>query len=96
MTIDSVDAVMWQVPFPEFWFVVQLLFWCGWFNFVVGTFNALPLIPLDGGYIFKEGTDRLMERRGWLQYSGYVVSAISYGMLAILLAVIVLPLLLNS
>ncbi|MCK9581637.1 MAG: site-2 protease family protein [Methanoregula sp.] len=95
LTLDTVDAVMWQVPFDGFWFVIQILFWCGWFNFVVGTFNALPLIPLDGGYIFKEGMDRLMERRGWLQYSGYVVNTISYGMLAILVAVVVLPLLLN-
>jgi membrane-associated protease RseP (regulator of RpoE activity) len=96
MTIDTVDSVMWQVPFPEFWFVVQILFWCGWFNLVVGTFNALPLVPLDGGYILKEGVDRIFDRRGWLQYSGYVVSAISYAMFAILLAVMVLPLLLNS
>jgi membrane-associated protease RseP (regulator of RpoE activity) len=96
LTIDTVDTVMWQVPFAEFWFVVQLLFWCGWFNFVVGTFNALPLVPLDGGYIFKEGVDRIFDRRGWLQYSGYVVSGISYAMLAVLLAVIILPLLLNS
>lgn len=95
-TIESVDAVMWQVPFDGFWFVVQVLFWCGWFNFVVGTFNALPLIPLDGGYILKEGMDRLMERRGWLQYSGYVVSAISYIILVILLAVIILPLLFDA
>lgn len=95
-TIDSVDAIMWQVPFPEFWFVVQILFWCGWFNLVVGTFNAIPLIPLDGGYILKEGMDRLMARRGWLQYSGYIVGAISYGLFAILLAVIILPLVINS
>jgi membrane-associated protease RseP (regulator of RpoE activity) len=96
LSIDTVDTIMWQVPFPEFWFVVQLLFWCGWFNFVVGTFNALPLIPLDGGYILKEGVDRIFDRGGWLQYSGYVVSAISYAMLAILLAVVVLPLLLSN
>jgi membrane-associated protease RseP (regulator of RpoE activity) len=95
LTIDTIDTVMWQVPFAGFWFVVQLLFWCGWFNFVVGTFNALPLIPLDGGYILKEGVDRIFDRRGWLQYSNYVVSAVSYAMLAILLAVVVLPLLLN-
>ena len=95
LTIDSVDSTMWEVPFAEFWFVIQILFWCGWFNFVVGTFNALPLIPLDGGYILKEGVERLMERRGWLQYSGSVVSAISYGMLAVLLAVVILPILLN-
>jgi membrane-associated protease RseP (regulator of RpoE activity) len=96
LTVDTVDTVMWQEPFIGFWFVVQLLFWCGWFNFVVGTFNALPLIPLDGGYILKEGVDRIFDRRGWLQYSGYVVSAISYAMLAILLAVVVLPLLLSG
>jgi membrane-associated protease RseP (regulator of RpoE activity) len=95
MTIDTVDTVMWQVPFPEFWFVVQILFWCGWFNFVVGTFNALPLVPLDGGYILREGMDRLMDRRGWLRYSGYVVSAISYAMLAILIAIVILPPLMN-
>ncbi|PKL64551.1 MAG: peptidase M50 [Methanomicrobiales archaeon HGW-Methanomicrobiales-3] len=95
LTIDSVDSTMWEVPFAGFWFVIQILFWCGWFNFVVGTFNALPLIPLDGGYILKEGIERLMDRRGWLQYAGSVVSAISYGMLAILLAVVILPILLN-
>ena len=33
---------MWQVPFPQYWTVIQVLFWCGWFNLVVGTFNALP------------------------------------------------------
>lgn len=95
LTIDSVDSTMWEVPFAGFWFAIQILFWCGWFNFVVGTFNALPLIPLDGGYILKEGVERLMDRRGYLQYAGSVVSAISYGMLAILLAVVILPILLN-
>lgn len=96
LTTDTVDTMMWQVPFSGFWFVVQLLFWCGWFNVVVGTFNALPLVPLDGGYILKEGVDRIFDRRGWARYSGYVVSAVSYAMLAILMAVVVLPLLLNS
>lgn len=95
LTTDTVDTVMWHVPFPEFWFVIQLLFWCGWFNLVVGTFNALPLVPLDGGYILKEGMDRLLARRGWLQYSGYVVSAISYAMLVVLLSVVLLPFILN-
>jgi len=95
LTIDTVDAMMWQVPFPYFWFVIQILFWCGWFNFVVGTFNALPLLPLDGGLILKEGVERILERRGWSNYSGYVVSAISYGMLAVLLAVVILPYMMN-
>ncbi len=96
LTIDTVDTIMWQVPFPQYWTVVQLLFWCGWFNLVVGTFNALPLVPLDGGYILREGVDRIMDRRGLLKYSGYVSGAVSYLMLAVLLAVVLLPLALNS
>jgi membrane-associated protease RseP (regulator of RpoE activity) len=96
LTIDSVEALMWQVPFPQYWTVIQLLFWCGWFNLVVGTFNALPLVPLDGGYILREGVDRIMDRRGLLKYSAYVSGAVSYVMLAVLVAVVVLPLVLNS
>ena len=96
LTIDTVDTIMWQVPFPQYWTVIQLLFWCGWFNLVVGTFNALPLVPLDGGYILREGVDRIMDRRGLLKYSTYVSGAVSYVMLAVLLAVVLLPLVLNS
>jgi membrane-associated protease RseP (regulator of RpoE activity) len=95
-TIDTADTIMWQVPFPQYWTVIQLLFWCGWFNLVVGTFNALPLVPLDGGYILREGVDRVLDRRGLLKYSTYVTSAVSYMMLAVLLAVVLLPLALNS
>ena len=87
---------MWQVPFPQYWTVIQFLFWCGWFNLVVGTFNALPLVPLDGGYILREGVDRIMDRRGLLKYSAYVSGAVSYVMLAVLLAVVILPLVLNA
>ena len=95
LTVDTVDTMMWQVPFPYFWFVIQILFWCGWFNLVVGTFNALPLLPLDGGLILKEAVDRILDRRGWIRYSGYVVSAVSYLMLAVLLAVMILPYMMN-
>jgi membrane-associated protease RseP (regulator of RpoE activity) len=87
---------MWQVPFPAYWTLIQLLFWCGWFNLVVGTFNALPLVPLDGGYILREGVDRILDRRGLQKYSSYVSGAVSYLMLAVLLAVVVLPWALNS
>jgi membrane-associated protease RseP (regulator of RpoE activity) len=96
LTIDTVDTIMWQIPFPQYWTVIQILFWCGWFNLVVGTFNALPLVPLDGGYILKEGVDRTLDRKGLLKYSGYVTSAVSYVMLAVLLAVVLLPLMLNA
>lgn len=30
------------------------LFWIGWVNVQLGMFNCLPMIPLDGGHIFRE------------------------------------------
>lgn len=92
---DTAGAAMWNVPFPFFWFVIQLLFWCGWWNLVVGTFNALPLVPLDGGYIMKEGIDRLLDKKGLIRYSGHVVAAVSYAMLVVILAIFLLPKLLH-
>jgi membrane-associated protease RseP (regulator of RpoE activity) len=96
LTLDTVDTIMWQVPFPYYWTVIQLLFWCGWFNLVVGTFNALPLVPLDGGYILREGVDRILDRGGLQKYSAWVSGAVSYVMLAVLLGVVLLPWALNS
>jgi len=88
---DSAGSVMWNTPFPHFWLAIQLLFWCGWWNLVVGTFNALPLVPLDGGYIMKEGVDRILDKKGLLKYSGHVVAAVSYAMLVVILAIFLLP-----
>ncbi|HID19960.1 MAG TPA: peptidase [Methanophagales archaeon] len=34
--------------------IADVLFWIGWINFYVGLFNCLPMVPLDGGYIFRE------------------------------------------
>jgi len=88
---DTASSAMWNVPFPFYWLVIQLLFWCGWWNLVVGTFNALPLVPLDGGYIMKEGVDRLLDKKGLIRYSGYVVAAVSYAMLVVILSIFILP-----
>jgi hypothetical protein len=37
-----------------------------------------------------------MDRRGLLKYSSYISNAVSYVMLAVLIAVVVLPLVLNA
>ena len=31
-----------------------VFFWIGWVNLMLGLFNCLPMIPLDGGYVFRE------------------------------------------
>lgn len=93
LVMDSPVTAAWMVPFPGlFWFLVQALFWCGWFNAAVGIFNALPLIPLDGGYIMKECVERFFERKGWTRYSHLVVNAISSVIAFVILTIIALPL----
>jgi membrane-associated protease RseP (regulator of RpoE activity) len=95
LAFETPDTIYYHVPFEGFWGIIHLLFWCAWINLNVGIFNAIPMIPLDGGYIFKEGVDRLLDRRGLLKYSGYVSSAVSYLMLIVLVSLIALPYLLH-
>jgi membrane-associated protease RseP (regulator of RpoE activity) len=45
-----------------FWVVANLLYWIFWLNMMVGIFNALPAIPLDGGYIFRDGFSWLIQK----------------------------------
>ena len=95
IAFETPDTVYYHVPFEGYWGVIHLLFWCAWININVGIFNAIPMIPLDGGYIFKEGVDRLLDRRGLLKYSGYVTLAVTYLMLIVLVSLIALPYLLH-
>ena len=95
LAFDSVETSHYQVPFYGFWDLIHLLFWCAWINLNVGIFNAIPMVPLDGGYIFKEGVDRLLDRHGLLKYSGYVTSIVSSLMQVVLVSLIALPYLLH-
>ena len=95
LAFDSPETSYYQVPFSGFWDMIHLLFWCAWINLNIGIFNAIPMIPLDGGYIFKEGVDRLLDRQGLLKYSGYVTGAVTYLMLVVLVSLIALPYILH-
>jgi membrane-associated protease RseP (regulator of RpoE activity) len=95
LAFDTPETSYYHVPFYGFWDMIHLLFWCAWINLNVGIFNAIPMIPLDGGYIFKEGVDRLLDRRGLLKYSGYVTGAVTYLMLVVLVSLIALPYILH-
>ena len=91
LAFDTSYAVVWDVPFKGFWGVVQIVFWTFWFNLAVGTFNALPFIPLDGGYIMQEGVTGIFERRGRPDLARYVVTIISTAMIAIIVLLIAVP-----
>jgi membrane-associated protease RseP (regulator of RpoE activity) len=37
-----------------FWGFVNVLYWIFWLNLAVGIFNSLPIVPFDGGFIFRD------------------------------------------
>ncbi len=88
---DVADTDYYQVPFPGYWQVIHILFWSGFINLAAGLFNALPMIPLDGGYIFKEGVERVLRRQGLAQYTDSIVGLVSTGMVVLMVALFTLP-----
>jgi membrane-associated protease RseP (regulator of RpoE activity) len=38
------------------------LYWIFWLNLAVGLFNVLPMIPLDGGFLFNDALKSLIVR----------------------------------
>ena len=45
-----------------FWVIVNTLYWIFWLNLAVGLFNVLPMIPLDGGFLFNDALKSLIVR----------------------------------
>jgi membrane-associated protease RseP (regulator of RpoE activity) len=88
---DIPDMAYYTEPFPFFWQVIHLLFWSGFINLAAGLFNALPMLPLDGGLIFKEGTERVLAKRGLERYGVHIVGAVSSLMVIMMIALFTLP-----
>ncbi|MGB1585486.1 MAG: site-2 protease family protein [Thermoplasmatota archaeon] len=89
-----------ETPFHEqtFWITFNVLFWIFWLNILVGTFNALPMLPLDGGHIFRDATQAVLrkirpnmdsERRD--QLVGRLAGFVSLGIFAIILISLIGP-----
>lgn len=75
-----------------FWILANTFYWLFWINIMVGLTNALPAIPLDGGYVFKDSFSYLIERTKpkWNEKKReYVVRAISYSLSLLILALLV-------
>lgn len=50
------------MPDSAFWLIANSLYWIFWINLMVGLTNVLPMIPLDGGYIFRDGFDFVLTK----------------------------------
>jgi membrane-associated protease RseP (regulator of RpoE activity) len=50
------------LPSSAFWIFTNSLYWLFWLNAMLGATNALPAVPLDGGYVFKDGMGTLVSR----------------------------------
>jgi membrane-associated protease RseP (regulator of RpoE activity) len=63
------------IPWGLFYFT-NLLFWIFFLNFGIGTFNLLPLKPLDGGLIFEELINYVTSEKT-AHIATYIVSVVS-------------------
>lgn len=50
------------LPTPVFWLIANTVYWLFWLNIMLGATNALPAVPLDGGYLFRDGIEGLLSR----------------------------------
>ena len=55
------------LPDNIFWILANCFYWIFWLNLMVGLTNALPAVPLDGGFIFADGVTGILDkvRTGW-------------------------------
>ncbi|MGD0817495.1 MAG: site-2 protease family protein [Methanomassiliicoccales archaeon] len=45
-----------------FWVTANILYWVFWINLMVGMTNVLPAVPLDGGFLFKDGLGAFVDK----------------------------------
>lgn len=62
-SLFTIEGPLAALPPGLFYASATLLYWIVWINIMLGTFNALPAGPLDGGQMFRATLrDRLMRR----------------------------------
>jgi membrane-associated protease RseP (regulator of RpoE activity) len=81
-----------------FWVIANILYWLAWMNLLLGLSNALPLVPLDGGLLFRDFAMSIAARfrKGWTEarldrFGGQAVTASSLIVLLLLVWQFVVP-----
>ncbi|MDR3102475.1 MAG: site-2 protease family protein [Methanocalculaceae archaeon] len=91
LTTDTPDPAFLSAPFEGFWDIVHVLYWCAWMNILLGTFNALPIGPLDGGQIIREGVKSFFAKCGKEEYAQPFCSVITNVLVAVIIIPIIMP-----
>jgi membrane-associated protease RseP (regulator of RpoE activity) len=55
-------GAMAALPNDVYWIFTNSVYWIFWINLMVGLTNALPAVPLDGGYVFRDLLKATFER----------------------------------
>lgn len=58
----EIQGALSLLPHNVFWGITNALYWIFWLNLVVGMFNVLPMIPLDGGFLFSDAIRSMIQR----------------------------------
>lgn len=58
----KIEGAWASAPSALYYLIANAFYWLFWLNVMLGATNALPAIPLDGGYIFKDGVAGLVSR----------------------------------
>jgi membrane-associated protease RseP (regulator of RpoE activity) len=81
-----------------FWILANSFYWLAWMNLLLGLSNALPLVPLDGGLLFRDFAASIAARfrRGWSaarldEFGGRAAVASSLVVLVLLLWQFIVP-----
>jgi len=85
-------------PTDVFWIIVNAIYWIAWLNLMIGIFNILPMIPLDGGFLFNDAIRLIVKRIKKNisdEKSEKIVRKISFVVSFVILFIVISPILLK-
>jgi membrane-associated protease RseP (regulator of RpoE activity) len=56
----AITGPLGALPPGVFWILISAVYWIFWLNLAVSLFNVLPMVPLDGGFLFNDGIRALI------------------------------------